>query len=216
MTLATGLAFAERPYTGEVAPTTFEDRSRNNIAMTITGPTSARLPSGLWYLEYDGDNDKVTGSAARLPLGNLPRTVLVWVNPVSVTDDAVIGYGNNAVNQTWAVHLGSGFLALQCWGPAWQTDDVAVVVNTWQLLAVSYAGAGIPDFSVNAVAFAASTSGGAPAPNTPATNGLILGERIDNLKDYEGGMALPKILFGALSIREIEDILEKERPFFGV
>jgi hypothetical protein len=70
------------------------DRSIYGNHGTIIGATWTRLPSGLWYPDFDGTDDKITiADAASLHFGG-NITVKVWIKPDDKDTDRTIIHGS--------------------------------------------------------------------------------------------------------------------------
>lgn len=66
------------------------DRSPYGNHGSITGATWSVLPSGLWYLSFDGGDDIVScGGASSFGITDY-QTMKLWVYPDSLTQDAIV------------------------------------------------------------------------------------------------------------------------------
>ena len=66
------------------------DRSQYGNHGTITGATWEKLPSGLWYLSFDGSDDIVTVANANcLNFGDSSFTLLLWVQEAEAYGDLI-------------------------------------------------------------------------------------------------------------------------------
>lgn len=211
------IVFAERPQTGLVTPTTYEDMSRNRAVCTVTGTTLTRLPSGLWVRNYSLNN-YVT---APTPAANFTSSAFsgcAWVKTTDLTANNYIftrGLGNT---DGWVFALASTgsiiFATYQAAATQVSSSAVgAVVTATWYFLAFTRAGA-VGKVYRNAVDVT-STSGIHVAPLTSART-LKIGA-YDNLTlALIGSLVWVRLLNIALTAEQIASIFQSERGWFGV
>ena len=201
------------------------DRSPYGNIGTITGAVWKRLPSGLWYLDFDGQDDYIDcGHDTSLDITE-PITILIWVYPdnfdayyaMLAKGDAGAGSGT-----TYDLHIASSgipyFFILT--GAAGQSvaSSSAILVKTWSQVAVTF------NPSSNAVALyknGAANGTGTITSNPPSkpTENMYIGARMASsvmASHFPGDIALPRIYNRVLSALEIQNHYQQEKHLFGV
>lgn len=191
------------------------DRSAYNSIGAVTGAAWVRLPSGLWCLSFDGNDDCVNcGNGASLAISG-DITFLVWICPNSVSEGyKVIATKHYAYEFDWGInddevkfHHGDGTFETGSSSGAglkpgvWQ--HVAVVRTTTPKKVRFYVdGACISTWSYfkTVLAGASAVYVGTRFPGY-VWNGLIGPLRVHNL---------------ALSALEIQNRFSQEKGLFGV
>ena len=153
---------------------TIRDRSGFSNNGTITGAVWIRLPSGLWYLSFDGTDDKVTiVASASLLLGSGDFTLEFWVYKTALTDAE---YLMGTASATKDVYLSgtAGAIKIDLEGATTVTsNDGLLVINTHILLGIVRSGDDCIIYKNGAV-FQTAASGFASGDNTTSED-LILG-----------------------------------------
>lgn len=123
-------------YDARVGGSTIYDRSGQGNNGTITGATWVRLPSGLWMLNFDGD-DRVKVANSCFP--QQPLSASLWVYPTSVTT----GANNPRIMSTSFARISlrqaDAALAFHFYnGATWTTVNKAdfFTINTWHLISI--------------------------------------------------------------------------------
>lgn len=195
----------------------------NNDA--ITGATWIRLPSGLWCLSLDGNDDYVdcgNNNSLRIT-GSL--TLAVWVKPAdnSINKD-VIGntdYGTSE-DVSYRLTLGNaGLIEFRVKG-ATAADihtGTSYSADVWQHIVGIYDTTTLKIFK-NGVDLEAPVSGTVPSSLQSLTHTVYVGAGRNNSSviDYHfnGLIALPSIHNTALSALEIQNLFNREKHLFGV
>ena len=215
------LVFAERPYVGEEEPTTFEDMSRFGNDGTVTGATWTRLPSGLWVLSFDDEDDDVNiGHDPSLNIRG-PLTIMNWFKPDETNKQSVTilkGSYNDGFQLDCRTSI-TGAIVIKTAGGDLnvQYSSQTTNVGTWNHYCGTYDGVNLAGmhYYTNGV-LTDGTSTGTGTGNIKDNISVDLTMMNVSGRNYDGDLALPKIIQRALSAQEIADIFEKERSFFGV
>ena len=184
---STGLVFAERPYNGEVTPTTYEDMSRYGNDGTLNSATATRQRSGLWAWSLTG------AATSYIDVGNIGRlvqTTLIWLYPDDITSRSFMDLdgGTHSLETD-----GSGDVTATGWaGPTFYVNAVPaatrLTLSAWNLVAVTTATAfSASDFDIGREAAAY----------------------------WDGLIGLVKLYNRALAAEEIGAIWQEERHLFG-
>ncbi len=197
------------------------DRSPYGNHGTITGATWKRLPSGLWYLDFDGSDDKIAcGSNSSL----LPDafTVLAWVKPSTDTNQPLLRFGSAG---TPAIHI-----------QGWTTGKPIIYMNgenfryfvttawdtlkdgSWHLVGFALPGAAQADISssqmfIDDAEITASTTvaTGAQLSKTQLDIGFAAGDG-----KLTGSLALFRLINSVLNTFDIQNVFNREKHLFGV
>lgn len=197
------------------------DRSPYGNIGTITGATWRRSPSGLWLLDFDGSDDYVDcGNGAALAITE-QLTMLVWLYRTGkVTNQHIIMKAKTADNPCyglfWEWYSEKIALALDVGGYAIRGFTVALALNTWHFVAVTYDGSFAKIYSEGNLDDSSSLSGSIASISDA---NVILGSGVQTQWGnnwYEGYMALPRIYNRALSALEIQNSFNREKHLFGV
>ncbi len=209
-------------------PTAIDYSGQGNDG-TITGATWIRLPSGLWYLDFDGTDDKVVcGTDSSMnPANNL--TVKVWVNPTNFTDDdrAIFNRDNTTDGRSFTSKLGlnTGFLYLAISKSAAGdfselTDNTdAFTAGAWQHVGCTYKfvtdGTSEMRLYRNGSEIKSKLNCVGPISTTAATNNQI-GLAQNNTQDFLGGMTLLVMTNITWTATQFAENYAAERRLFGV
>ena len=194
------------------------DRSPYGNVGTIIGATWTRLPSGLWVMSFDGDDDYVNcGSGTSLNI-IAEMSIEAWVKRdtidalmriVGLDEAETRGYefGWRANNKLAFTYY--GIADVESSGPAF-TDT-----TNWHQVAVVKTGSTgnwTYTFYVDGVVDGTNTS----AQNVPArTKATRIGSSVDAFY-FDGFIALPRVYNRALSALEIQNHFNREKHLFGV
>lgn len=198
------------------------DRSPYANSGTITGATWKRLPSGLWCLDFDGQDDSISlGTPENLDItGDI--TICAWVYPASLPSES----GNNfAILSKTQTLITNGY---EFWlrtsdkidfftnqAATYQSsgsDDSVVTKGEWQHLAVTRRGT-TANLYKNAVDVT-NTQGTHLAP-TPAGQTACVG-RMGDSYPFHGCIALVLVYNRALSALELQNLFNRGKRLFGV
>ncbi len=194
------------------------DRSPCGSVGTMVGATWVRLPSGLWCLSFDGNDDYVDcGDKASLKIaGDL--TLEVWANPQAIgTNPTIISNQDGGTSgYTLAVTTGRK-IALRHNGldtPAMTTDEL-VETGRWYHLVGMYSGSeGKLKIFINGKLSKQVNTSGTPAA---ATYSLKIGRYGASGAEYfDGYIALARVYNQALSALQIQNHFYREKHIFGV
>lgn len=187
------------------------DRSPYGRIGTITGATWKRLPGGLWYLYFDGDDRVTIPMVVAVP--NV--SIAVWFKPssdITTLQGVMCGRNSGIWVESSTLRV---FHQAQNFG-----GTVPITANVWSFLVARFEG--LPanptvDISLNGGAFAAS----GVSSNTDelaATDGIRLGVRNSaNSSPLTGSVARPRLLENQLlSELEARSIFDQEKSLFGV
>lgn len=200
------------PYVG----TTINDRSGNGNHGTITGATWVRLPSGLWVLNFDGDDRVSCGVATSLEVGSSDFSVLVWCKVTDTVNLQVIVGKLSFGLQQFGIYANTGVIsgAMRADGAGITVDMIAPYsASAYYLIALTrltntltlYAN-GVPQNTGDVTGI------------TPDTSAQIfrIGETYNSTYRLTGQAGLVKQLTVALSTTQIVNIFNQERHLFGV
>jgi len=201
-----------------------QDRSPYAQPGAITGATWKRLPSGLWYLDFDGIDDVVTvGNGVSLRLVGA-QTIKGWANLTAVGVDASAIYSRAGSgwatrnSMLWADNTGGG---LGRWGahfPNGVNDwnqvvkNNSVVLNKWTQVVGTWDGISVARLYLDGVL--ANTNTYAITMTSDTSNYLIgsYGSAIY----FKGGIALVQAQSVVWSAIDVQNIFNREKQFFGV
>lgn len=199
------------------------DRSPYGNIGTITGATWHKLPSGLWCLSFDGNDDYVDcGNDSSLNITGAV-TVEVWLKPISIHTSNWAGIvwkgGDWAVKGYHLVQLRSIDNGIVRWaiindagtGTNVQSSTGATVDNWWHIC-------GTFDGSIMRL-FINGTEEGTPVAQTDIGSNpsrhLTIGKAAAGTCQ-NSLIVLPRIYNRALSALEIQNHFNREKHLFGV
>jgi len=213
---------------------TIRDRSGKGNNGTITGATWVRLGNGLWSLDFDGNDDKITVTdvATVQNIWDGGGSFVGWINPDSD------GQGDNG-NIISKVRLAtSGGWELRTTGEAagkvkinffvyfssgsgyWQCAATVASIGVWSHVVVTYnssATANEAILYVNGVAQSWSSGARSGTRVTDALTNLLIGDYEDGSRNYDGKQALQRLFkTKILTQPEITNSYNQERNLFGV
>lgn len=218
---------------------TITDYSGQGNDGTIVGATWKTLGSGLPYLDFDADDDKVTitdATSIQNIFDSPGGTVLAWIRPDSDGQTSVGRIAQKGVDDRgWVFGVreeGGGYVKLRFdpWFDgvggtggyaSWRMDDVIVPITQWSFVAVTYDSSHVDNnpifyFNDTTPAFTEAT---APLGTrvSDATKDLIIGSREDNTFEFDGGMSLWVFIKGEIwSASKVQNFRNQIRHLFGV
>ena len=207
---STGLVFdsAHQPGLAEPPAATLKDYSRWGNDGTFGGagaPDWVRLPSGLWVLEVNGDDDYITlDSIIYLPAD---FTYMAWVNR---TDDDSYDFWIAGINNDDRVGWSDANTYIAIAGnPLWVQAGIAPTVGVWSLVVLRRLN-GTLSQSIN---------GGATqsdAGNAGTAKVRTLCSQATHTLSWGGRMSSPIVLSYSITQGQILQYHEKTRRLFGV
>ncbi len=218
-TLGTNLALTGLPGGGNK----IQDRSFCANPGTITGATWKRLPSGLWYLSFDGNDDLVTIPHHPNLQPTDAITIKFWLKPVSLVDwDQIFGKtsGDPWSDGYGAYVFNSGGYTVKAWVNNYTVNPLSLKIDIgkWQHVVITYNRAwgttGALRGYVNAVP---ATPANATAQIGANTANLLWGKTSSGGYYFDGAIVLAEIIpscgWSALDARNSFD---REKHLFGV
>lgn len=138
-TLGTDLALMGLPGGGNK----IQDRSPGANPGTITGATWKRLPSGLWYLSFDGNDDVVTIPHHPNLQSAEAITIKLWLNPTTLSNWK--GIFGKTTSDDWNNGYGAYvFNGTGCTVRAWVNNYLSypltlnIAAGQWQHVVITY------------------------------------------------------------------------------
>lgn len=202
---------------------TLKDRSGNGNDGTITGATWAKLPSGLWYLDFNGSSNYVNiGTDSSLDI-TAQITLEVWCNPTNF--DNFMSPLAKSINKAYEISIlqttGQIGSILHIGGSTRQsTTTGSLTAGAFNHVVITYNADRVRIYIKGALdTTSVSYSGG--AIGTWATP-CIVGCRTDNASPptgnqlwFLGGIGLPRLYNTALSDDVIAQHYAQERHLFA-
>ncbi len=210
-------------YTG-----TIKDYSGQGNDEAIIGATQKRLPSGLWYLDFDGASDigTITDATSIQNIFDAGGTVDVWVNPRS---DGQNDFGRIFDKGLWSLYVRSeaaGKIKLVFAknfsgnAPNWETTATEVTLNTWSKITVTYNSSATinnPIIYVNGVSVSLTESlVPSGTRSTDVGSNLVLGNWAATTRAFDGGQALRKLHTSSKTVAQVLEENNQERHLFRV
>jgi len=198
------------------------DRSPYSNVGTITGATWKRLPGGLWYLSFDGDDDYLPMPASSLwDFGGNDLTLVLWfkLDDLNVEHTIISSDANfKGINLRWNSTSDSKLrLNLSSNGSSWDIANSVVGAKTswiqgqWYFIAFKRNGSSF-EVSVDNVSDITVSSS---APLSSVTS-LQFGKFNTAGKWLKGSLAIIRIFNCVLSDLQLINIRNNEKSLFGV
>jgi len=208
---------------------TIWDRSNQDNHGTITGATWTRLPSGLWVLNFDGNDDYVEKTEANWRSSDGLGTILMWINtPVTGAEQCLFASSDTGTNTSYLecrIRAATDRLQMATQDAGGTLNAVqgaeAIADGTWHLVGVQSNGTAWSLYrdgvSENIFGIVGANIGDWFGDITLRDN-FSIGVRHNTglVNDFTGKIALPRVLNIALSDSEWENIYQRERYLFGV
>lgn len=196
------------------------DRSPYGNVGNIIGATWIRLPSGFWYLDFDGSDDRVNIPASpSLDIGNDNESysILAWLNSSDTTSEIALRAGTGSSYAGQLEKLNGGKIRFVVWDgvnvPLIDTDTV-VADGGWHLVGAVRNGS-----SDQLLIYLDGVQDATPVTDTAGdardTSGVSIGYDGSGFW-FTGGIARVRIFNRALSALEIQNIFSQEKHQFGV
>ena len=200
------------------------DKSKFGLHGTITGAIWRQLPTGLWYLTFDGD-DKIKRTIANFRSGDSSGTITTWFKADSGQSGALFSSADEAgpnANYIFVEVNALGLLAIQQRNADTGEDiraDTDVRDDTWHRADFVSTGAaylifldGVTD-GLNVITGA---DNGDWFADTDLRDSFAWGafERATSVLFFEGSQALQRISSVALTATQILEGYSRERPMF--
>ncbi|MFC1954907.1 LamG-like jellyroll fold domain-containing protein [Chloroflexota bacterium] len=210
-----GLVFAERAFTGDVTPTTFEDMSKEGHTVTDTSVTYIQLPSGLYVPTFNGTTSNIaTGNDIFYQatfVGGSTYAAWVKVDTLDDTNQQIIDTEGRlglliiATTDLLAFNIYDGGGERAYGNSAITTDIWYFVVGTWDATTMQIYQDGVVQTDTEAATVPLLDSVNRPTAIGSQWDGDIL---------LDGGISLVRVWNRALSAEEIAGIYEAERHWF--
>ena len=199
---------------------TIRDWSGNGNHGTITGATWVRLRSGLWVLNFGGDDYIDCGSNSSLNFTTSDFTLIQWMKITNVTADRTLfNRGTyNVDGYWWHFDNANRFLVFGTHqsGAVQRSNSTvgSISVNTWYHCAVTKIGTGVGSviLYINAVADTP-VQGNHVNPATSSDTPWIGAYQSTDYR-MVGNIGLPKAYSRGLSAPEIQNFFNQERHLF--
>lgn len=197
------------------------DRSRYRSHGTITGAIWRQLPSGLWYLDFDGSDDVVDcGSGASLDILNA-ISISLWVYPEGY-GESNLGHAFHTTLDQWRMlyngaspQIAFDLAKAGVGGQRVSSNAGSVPLNTWTKLDGTWNGT-IQLIYVNG-AVQTDTETWSGTLQTIGTGKLVLGDQTGGARAWNGGIALFRVYAEvAQTATQIAQGFQQERHLFGV
>ena len=191
------------------------DRSPYGNIGSITGASWVRLPSGLWCLSFDGNDDYINcGNNVSFDMTDA-ITVEAWVQTKDNTLANAVITSKRLGTPNYIFKLSGGYVRLQFYNGGWFdfSDDTTQIANDeWVQAAVTYDREWVR-FYVN----------GSEVKSFEETTAMVsdasdlhVGKRADAASDYfYGYIGEVRIYNRALSVLEIQNHFNREKHLFG-
>ena len=195
-----------------------DDRSPYGNQGTITGASWKRLPSGLWCLSFDGQDDYVDcGDQASLDIGsNQDFTIEAWIKTADLGVNSTILSKRAGSGHYYVFRLMDSGKLRFLWddGTSGNVDSDSVWDDdAWHLVAIARQGTSVVFY----------VDGGADGSDTKTIGDLSnsasfqIGIYNTGQHPFNGSIALPRFYKNrALSALEIQNHFNQEKHLFGV
>jgi len=197
---------------------TIYDRSPYGNNGTIIGATWKRLPSGLWYLDFDGEDDYIAIPHATSINLSSTITLEVWVYLNNLDDWHTVASKMDDIDTGWQLVYAPAqdyFYFYTQSAVAIKSNTSRVSVATWTHLVMDYEG-GTSNGHIYINGVDETDTVVAKLLET-ASSDLTIGVRsYDNTNDLSGSIALCRIYNRILTALEIQNHFNRERHLFGV
>jgi hypothetical protein len=195
----------------------------NNFIGTATGATSSGIGISLGVL-FTALTDKIDFSnLTSLNFTTTPMSISAWIYPISYgggSQGRIVDKFNNSFPWSGYVFLIDNSIGVSSlrFGTGWiigatlATKNNAVTLNTWQHVAVTYAGTSCT-FYVNGSSIG--STGNIVNPSS-GSNSLIIGNNSSGTNNFDGKIDFVKIYDTALTSRDIYDIYNSTKSRYGL
>lgn len=197
------------------------DRSPYGNIGAITGATWKRLPSGLWYLDFDGQADLVDFGDV-LDMGKSDFSVEMWIKADSteqVDYTTLVGKSNipsGAING-WNIYFASNAVMARIGDGTTNvksSSSWANYQNIWTYVVATFDRDGYLTLYLNSVPKDWDSLVALVDFDQQNTTQLFIGRSA--ARYYTGSVALPRVFNRALTAFEIQNIFNQEKHLFGV
>ena len=195
---------------------TLRDRSGAVHNGVITGATWTQTPRGLWYLDFDGSDDKVIITATSALNITTAMSMVLWTrrDGAQSANDSIMMKGDV---QPYGIRMRStDSCKFDIAGSGSDVVNLSVDLTnlTWIFLVATFDGTDTINIYRNGALDSTAT------PVTQSAGGAAdVGIASDGAGDsnfYKGGIALPRLISRELSLAEITSLYNQERHLFGV
>ena len=189
------------------------DRGPHGNVGTIVGATWVRLPSGLWCLSFDGNDDYINcgNLSAFINPGTGPFCVEYWIHPVSKTGNYIghVYLYVGPVNARFLTVFHNSNLQIYTNDGNWHDTGRTLTVGTWSHVIWVKEG--------NTLTLYKNGQDTGWSMNHTASLGPFTLLRIGwHVAYLNGRVALPRIYNRVLSAMEINSHFDREKQLFGV
>lgn len=199
---------------------TIRDRSGKGNNGTITGATWSKTGQGLWYLSYDGGDDRVTVAHASSISLSTAMAIETWARLDDTVDEFAVLLRKGVATRSYVFEKSDGatpvieFAIRKSDNSAWVISPTFVyTINTWYHFMGTFDGSEVA-LMVNGV------SQGSPAAYVgtiqATTDDLGIGAAVGGGAFLPGDISLSRIYNRAPSEAEAQSHYTQERHLFGV
>ena len=194
------------------------DRSPYGIIGTITGATWVRLPSGLWCLSFDGNDDSVncgTGSSFDITTAITVEIWLKWDEATSSNHDGIIFKEDSYYMFIQSGYNWGKFRVIDAFDSSLKNSGAYTLVqNTWTHIVGVYDGVSVEVYQDGVKQGSGDAFTGTIKVDT---NPVFIGKSPAGAdRFFMGDVALPRVYNRALSALEIANQFNREKHLFGV
>ncbi len=197
---------------------TIRDFSGQGNDGTITGAVWTRLPSGLWYLDFDGTDDEVAFTGISITTEDFSG--LCWVNPDvgSYSGRRNSIFGGAAQSFLWRTQINTGTQYISKTDVADSpVSSTALTVDKWQLAGFVFDSTATTN---NLTFYLNGTADGTVTFNQDFGASITFygrGKTAATNADLKGSGALPRLLLNTkLTAAQMAGFYNQERHLFGV
>ena len=183
---------------------------------TITGATWVRLPSGLWVMNFDGNDYVDCGAGSSLDI-TTTLTLMAWTKTTTNNAGGIIIKDDGNLQRSYLLHFDTGIIRFQVLGLSdtfldWTSANW--YDGNWHFIA------GVYDGSTKKIYFDGTekASEASTGSISTGTTSLRIGNRNAGVNDLFliGQVALPRAFALTRFASEIAQIYNQERHLFGV
>jgi len=200
---------------------TILDRSpygnHGTLGAGAAAPTWARLPSGLWYLDFDGGDKILCGNHILLQVGGSDYTVEVWFKPTNAAGwQAIISKSNVQYKNRYSLGIKNSGI----WAFKEVANDGGIQIGGGTVTSTAYHHGvltmGSAGYKVYLDGILADSSASTTTPASGTYTELQIGWDVWSEEPWRGSIALPRIYNRILSALEIQNHYQREKHLFGV
>ena len=197
------------------------DRSPYGHLGTIVGAAWRRLPSGLWYLDFDGVDDYLKFDVA-VP-AFLPTTALsvgLWMkNDTSEASTRIISMSGADNRKGWFLKAATNTAVFSIHNNLAYVNSTStsLTIREWHFVAAVYNKIDLRVYAEGVLASTPTAETANIAYTASAALHIGVREGLTAGEFFDGGIALPRVIRGyAWSATEIQNSFNQEKHLFGV